>query len=164
MYLLFCSCGQLQNSSLLVVSSAVVAALSALHQLNLGFRWLVFTVRHGKMLQRKKREEEELNNGLTSGPIIGNLWDALEADDRTPEVRAYRAQLTHVGRLAGNLAWYGFFIRDLRYKTHSRVMDLLAERLLRQGTGAPPADPCQDIRASNQARQHEAWAAFAMGQ
>ena len=48
----------LQTVNWLVVSSAVVAALSALHQLNLGFRWLVFTVRHGKMLQRKKREED----------------------------------------------------------------------------------------------------------
>ena len=48
----------LQTVNWLVVSSAVVAALSALHQLNLGFRWFVFTVRHGKMLQRKKREED----------------------------------------------------------------------------------------------------------
>ena len=48
----------LQTVNWLVVSSAVVAALSALHQLNLGFRWLVFTVRHGKMLQRKKQEED----------------------------------------------------------------------------------------------------------
>ena len=64
---------------------------------------------------------------------------------------------THVGRLCRKLAGYGIFIRDLHHKTHSRLMDLLAEALLSQAAALPPAEPSLWWAASS--RAHAAWSA-----
>ena len=94
---------------------------------------------------------------------------AVQTGARSPAHVAERLRSTHIVRLAGALAGYGFFLRDLAHKTHSRVMDLLAERLLQSRRLPPghqgprehygPAEPAQPWDA----QRHAAWAAFALG-
>ena len=73
---------------------------------------------------------------VAHGPDALPAGSAVHAATRTPLDAGARLSRTHEGRCAAGLAGYGFFLRDLRHKTHSRVMDLLADRLLRHR--APP--------------------------
>ena len=94
---------------------------------------------------------------------------AVQTGVRPPAHAAERLRNTHIARLAAALAGYGFFLRDLAHKTHSRIMDLLAERLLQRRRLPPghlgphehygPAEPAQPWDA----QRHAAWAAFALG-
>ena len=51
--------------------------------------------------------------------------------------------------------------RDLHHKTHSRLMDLMAEAILSQAAAIPPAEPALWWKANR--TRHEAWQSFAMG-
>ena len=128
----------------------------------------------------------ELNDPGSWGRVTRGLWDSLLAPaiargrrplapakqgvhpDGPPALAAAppgrdsdRVLQTHVGRLVRKLAGYGIFIRDLHHKTHSRLMDLLAEELLSRAANLLPAEPALWWAANR--RAHAAWSAFAMG-
>ena len=115
----------------------------------------------------------QMSNASEWGQLARALVDTeVEAVVRNPPTAptvATRLSKTHIQRLSSALGGYGFFFRDLAHKTHGRLMDLLAHRLLfhrRPGGGRQgPAErylPPEPSLPWEPAR-HKAWATFAWG-